>query len=366
VLVELQKPVRPRAEFKAVTPEESALHHGIDLAQPENRILFDLTNEVKALFEKEGNGVTPEALESKWSTLERADAALEASGSVPVGQAKELWAQVVAVCAAVVMNGEWAKTDGRWKTVRRILLKAASDPVPQASYYPEDEEEGFLSWGWPAPRVDAAQGLPLLVAKTGAIDDDVEKALRALIVDPTWPVRFNLAIRLDAMIEVDPGLVWDLIDQVIARERRFNILNACLSVLNRLWDLDSGKVMARIEQIGVLAKSAKPKHEILDSLGNVYLFRYLRNMDEDCRVHVDDLVRHCDEEWAYEALLPQLHTLRAGGWMTGGDVTAPEPQYEAIRARSWSFLAQLMDAAQAKLVVHRAQWTELHRNGRKP
>lgn len=365
-LVELRKPIRPRAEFRQVTPEEGAKRMGVDLAQPENRALFDLTSKVKALLDKNGVRGPAEALDANWSTLEAGDAALEALAGVPTGQARELWAHVVAVCAAVAMKGAWDKADIRWTTVRRILLKAASDSEPLASEYPEDKEEGFLSWGWPAPRIDAAQGLPLLVGKTEAIDEGIATALRALVVDHTWPVRFNLVIRLSAMIDVAPGLVWELLDEVIGRERRFDVLNACLNTLNRLWNLDPEKVMARVNHIATLAKEAKPKHEILDSLGNIYLFRYLRSMDLTCRAYVDEMVQHCDEEWSYEALLPQLHTLRVGGWLTGGDVAAPEPDYDAIRNRSWHFLGQLMEAAQAKLAAHRTQWLELHKDGKKP
>jgi hypothetical protein len=88
-LVELRKPIRPRAEFRQVTPEEGAKRMGVDLAQPENRALFDLTSKVKALLDKNGVRGPAEALDANWSTLEAGDAALEALAGVPTGQARD-------------------------------------------------------------------------------------------------------------------------------------------------------------------------------------------------------------------------------------------------------------------------------------
>ena len=74
----------------------------------------------------------------------------------------------------------WPKTSERWEIVRRILLKAADDPLPPGDDDKNIEKDDWPSWGWPSPRLDAACGLPILAWRLGNVDEEVAAKLRRL------------------------------------------------------------------------------------------------------------------------------------------------------------------------------------------
>ncbi len=357
------KRVSPKVTSRPLTDAELIRERGVDLEDPANRRLFELREKLKSFLGRDGQNFDQEKADTEWALIDSSEEALAQFDPQSSKMAQELWGHLVGVVDQVAAKTNWPKTDPRWTTIRRLLLRGAIDPIPSASDYPEEKDDGFIGWGWPAPRVDAAQGLPFLVDRTGNTDPEVAVALRALVRDRTWPVRFNAVTRLAVLYKAAPQLMWELLDSVIESEIRYSVLNACLDALNRLWGVDADKVMTRVRRIAVRAEQAPPGHTIHDSLGNIYLFQYLRSGREECLRFVEQAIEHCEQEQAYKTLLPQLHELRVGGWMTAGSVDPIQPRYEGMRVRAWQFLGRLLDSAQSKLADYRAQLFKIHSAG---
>ena len=62
------------------------------------------------------------------------------------------------------------------------------------------------SWGSPAVRVEAAQGLPLLARHTSCTTPEVLQAIEHLSIDPVPAVRFQIASHLNVLYRTAPEL----------------------------------------------------------------------------------------------------------------------------------------------------------------
>ncbi len=278
--------------------------------------------------------------------------------------AEVLWGYLVGACERIASHFSWVNTDARWQVVRRILLRAATDRIPEPSDDEDIKEDGWPSWGWPSPRVDAAQGLPLLALRLGKADRDIATALRKLRHDKSHPVRFNLADRLAVLERPASDLMWELIDAFIAEEKRFSVLDALLLSLDRLWAPMPEKVMPRVRLIADRAmQSAPAENHIHETLAHTHLFHFLRTGDPGSEEFIARMIAECDSQRAAQALGAQLHACRAGGWLTAGNAAEPDAQADAVRARTWGFFAKLLTGAQTRLQQHREAWHQLHKDG---
>ena len=278
--------------------------------------------------------------------------------------ADELWGSSVGACESIVRHVDWPATSERWKTIRRMLLKASTDPSPKASENEDAREDRWPSWGWPAPRIDAARGLLLLVFRMGRTDRAISAALLRLSRDKSHPLRFNMGDRLAALEQAAPKLMWQLIDRFIRYERRFSVLEMVAHSLDRLWWRFPEEVKPRLSRIAERAmQNAPDENHIHETLAHAYLFRFLRTGDVDCEAFINRLIAECDRHRASHALGTQLHACRKGRWLTAGDAIAVVATDETIRQRTWAFVAKLLSAAQEKLQQHRKRWEQLYTAG---
>jgi hypothetical protein len=207
-----------------------------------------------------------------------------------------------------------------------------------------ENEDRWPSWRLPAPRLDAALGLLLFTYRIGCADTAVSSALRRFCNDKSHPLRFNFAMELAALERSSPELMWDLIDNFIANEKRFSVLDALALSMNHLWNSQE-KVKPRLRLIaGRAARNAPADNHIHETLAGIYLFEYLRTGDDECKSYISGLIDDCDAPVANHALIAQLHECRS--FLTGIEVVS---QANPENYRTWNFLEQLLDAAQTKL-----------------
>ena len=344
--------------------EEAVERRGISLKDRANAELFQLREALKPFREQDGGKVEVGKIEEHWAVIGRCERALRRHRKKQREMADELWGHLVGACESVARHVDWPATSERWKTIRRILLKASTDPSPKASENEDAKEDRWQSWGWPAPRIDAARGLLLLVYRIGRTDRAVSAALLKLSRDKSHPLRFNMGDRLAALEQAAPNLMWQLIDRFIRYERRFSVLEMVVHSLDRLWWRSSDAVKPRLSRIAERAmQSAPDENHIQETLAHTYLFRYLRTGDSDCEAFINRLIAECDRHRASHVLLAQLHECRAGGWLTVGDAVKVVATDETVRQRTWAFFAKLLATVQAKLRHHRKRWQQLHAAG---
>jgi hypothetical protein len=354
----------PRVISRTLSEKEILESRGINLQTPENTEMLRLRDALKPFLQRNNIQIDPKEAELRWPVIQQCESALERYGNDHPQMAAELWGHLVSACENIARSVHWPNTSEHWETVRRVLLKAADDPVPPGDNDDKIEDDDWPSWGWPSPRLDAAGGLPFLALRLGQADDDIAQALRRLCRDKSHPLRFNLADRLAALHPVAPDLMWELIDTFIANEKRFSVLAMLLGAMNRLPPGEAAKVKPRLRLIADRARQgASADDRIHEILAGIYLFAYLRGGDSECRSFIGNLIAECDSQRAGHALLTQLHACRVGGWLTAGDAVTLDPKADEARNRTWGFFAELLAASQAKLLQHRAELQKLVQGG---
>src|SRR6266516_5592128 len=181
--------------------------------------MFQLREALKPFVETSASFSVAD-IERQWSLIGRSEKAVMRHRQAFPEMSQELWGYLVSACAKISEHAKWPKSSRRWQTVRRILLRASRDPVPAADK-PGNEYDNIPGWSWPSPRIDAANGLPRVVAHLGEADAEVAEAIRALSHDGSAAVRFNVVRALPTLAVSASGLMWELIDAFIARNRFF-------------------------------------------------------------------------------------------------------------------------------------------------
>jgi hypothetical protein len=361
------KPTGPQIISHKHSDEDLIKLRGIDLEEPPNREMFRLREALQPFLSRDKKPLDAQEIERNWDVILKCEDAVRDYASQHPKMTQDLWGHLVGACENIVGQvTSWPKTSQRWDTIRRILLRAANDPEPLPDQDENPADDSLPSWGWPAPRLDAARGLTFLAYRVGKADENVAAALRQLCCDDSYPVRFNLADTIWVLEKPASHLVWELVDIFVDNERMFSVLHALLASLNRLWPRAALKVKPRLQVIASRAANQAPaKHHLHEMLVQTYLFQFLRTGDMDCKTYISDLIAQCDEERASHALIPALHACRSGGWLTAGDAKKPEPDSSAdsVRARTFGFFSELLKEAQTKVDQHREAWRQLHQRG---
>jgi len=345
----VERPTGPRVFSRRISDREAIESRGVSFSDPSNEEMFRLRESLKTLLNRQNQKVTLGDIEGKWSLIEQAEVTLENHHGNHADMAEDLWGHLVGACEAIVGIAEWDAKDSRWGTLRRILLKASTDPNPETDEGGIASDEGMMSWGWPAPRIDAARGLLFLVLRVGSADSEVTEALRRLCVDGSVPLRFNLAERLTLLFEPAPDLMWELLGRFVAEERSFSVLTGVIESLDRLWSVDATRILGYLNTLATRAASAVPEHNIHEMLGNSHFFHYLRTGEAASEAFVISLVSEVSTARGSKVIQHLIHGCRAGGWMTIGDAIDPDPEGDRVRARVWRFLGMLLTEAQAKV-----------------
>jgi hypothetical protein len=129
--------------------------------------------------------------------------------------------------------------------LREIVLAAAaqSDPEPDPEH---DSNWNSASWS-PAPRNEAAQALPWLTHF--GQDEQALTAIKKLATDPVPSVRFLLACELWRVREHHPTFMWDLLNEVAAKEPNSTVLQGVTASLWNLMWRDEAKSLALIAKL---------------------------------------------------------------------------------------------------------------------
>jgi len=233
-LPENRKPQGPQVTSHTYSDEELMARRGVNFKEPANEEMFRLREALRLFLNQDKQKAELAEIDRYLPVIEQCEHALELHAKSHPSMAEELWGFLVSACETIAARVDRSKTDKRWEAIRRDLLKAADDSVPKADDDEDAKEDRWPSWGWPAPRLDAARGLPYLAYRLGHADEEITAALRRLCLDPSHPLRFNLAERLVALFEPAPDLMWELMDTVIENERKFSVLGSLLLAMDRL------------------------------------------------------------------------------------------------------------------------------------
>lgn len=120
------------------------------------------------------------------------------------------------------------------RLITTLLIEASKSPYP----LPSKEDTTTASWS-PAPRIEAAQGLPIIAARY--FEEPVRQAIIDLSGDSVNIVRYLVASDLHRVSRVDSEFYWSTIEAMVMGETSPLVVRAIIRSLYRTIKLDIKK-----------------------------------------------------------------------------------------------------------------------------
>ena len=281
-------------------------------------------------------------LQALWNGLLHAD-----TEGVHPTQRDSAWGYLAAACSRLAKVEDLSCEDEIGALTREILLEASYhvDPIPRPEYDVQFDEQHSLS-GSNTARVQAAQGLMMLARHTTCITDEVCHEIERLSADPVPSVRFEVAIRLNALYLRVPELMWRLIKHLCYEEPRRGVLQGLLSgPLHRLANADPDQVVSLTMTIYDRIREGPGAQEVrglcIDHFTSLYVWRN----HAVCRELIFSFIAHLLAN--LDAAQRMLHHLRSP--LTYSPVDPPDLIQDTVQHRAFDFVAKLLQAAHHEL-----------------
>jgi hypothetical protein len=226
-------PVEPLTSFSAWSeaPDEEfwLTEQGVDIHNPLNRETLDRSTVLEEFSRTWLNDIpTAEAILEVINSVQPLFARALESKDIDPKVIETVWTRIVSV-AALIVRASASLDSETLELCRTILLRAAKDPSPA-------EEAGlgdFSMPAWsPAPRIEAAAGLPWLAQSFP--DEEVLQAIEELADDPSRAVRYVTARDLFRIAEGAPENFWVIIEQRLGTEDTPAIIDVLVASLLRV------------------------------------------------------------------------------------------------------------------------------------
>ncbi|MCY4647383.1 MAG: hypothetical protein OXE73_10965 [Gammaproteobacteria bacterium] len=318
---------------------------GVPVEEEANRRLRELEGPINEFAQAHANTAPePQEAANALPHLRRLYAALQSSDAdgVHEKQSDYAWGELAGACGAIAKMEGLRCDEGVGALVRAVLLEASENRVPTVE---SDADERFVDpmWGSPAARVEAAAGLMTILRHSSCDDSDILAAVERLIADPAPCVRYQIACRLMFRYARDPEWMWRMIEQM-ARDRSIGVMRGLVDPLSFLRFREPERVGSITIGIMQAVADAPNRKELSNSCVQVLAGLFVWGRDAAASAVIDgiaaDPVAHLDE-------VSQLVSEFRGILVTGA-VDPPDPDSDAARRRSWSFLLRVTKGAAAE------------------
>lgn len=275
----------------ASIPESTKLGHRLGMAPSEveaepNHRIRSLAEPVESFASKYVNqtpdgdaamALLPE-LHDLWNALEHAK-----QDDVHPSQRAHCWGTLVETTARIARVRDLPDRSELVAFVEQVLRRAAVDPGPDPKRYSVAEVDRFPGWGG-QPRISAAEGVMALVSHPELASEEWLSTLRRLAEDPAPPVRLQIAWRLLALYPEHHELLWDIIDDRIARDDSGAVLGHLLmDALFPLRGVEAARVVPAVLTLRQRALSDLERdRELLESCATTLLHFHLFHDFPEC------------------------------------------------------------------------------------
>jgi hypothetical protein len=316
---------------------------GVDPDSPANQRLQRLEEPVKAFGEQHRNGNPPdEDVRSVEEPLRELWAAIHDAEPDGADQAQVEFARGYASAAAeaITRGHDMSAEHPALSLATEILLAAAQHPVPGSTDNPDFDDHP--SWGSPAPRIEAAGGLPFVAIHAAAATEPVLSAIETLSADPSPAVRFRVAGRLHALRTSAPDLMWRIADRIAAHDGSTAVRQALVSTLPRMTLPDDvGRLETMLEAIFEGADGDRPgatklRELCVEVMTDLFVWRNREAAGQFLQTRLVEAI----PERADSA---QHIVFRVRDAMTHGTVLPNVPEETAIRDRAIGLTIQLLE-----------------------
>lgn len=337
---------RPFFSFgsEAFDEEEYLAEQGVTVHEVPNHLIRELEAPVHQFASTHSNSVAGSGavlnVLPALKALRNALASADADGVHPK-QAAHAWGVLADACSTVAAADGLEDVDTAQEFAREVLLVASQHPVPEAS---PDADARFVNphWGKPAARIDAAEGLLALAARSPEVRPDESEALERLMTDPVPSVRFQVAIALHRLFQESPDRCWSMLESMVTRETSSGVARGLLQgPLYALRFIDSDRVATLTRELynrfAAGPGSKEVRREAVSILANLHVAHGHPEAGSIIAAIPTYLLDHLDEA---THLVPGFRDA-----LVLGPVDRADPGAEARRGRAIDFVLDVTRAA---------------------
>lgn len=344
-----EPPVHFEAWSAPYGEEEYLKDQGVPVEANANRKIRELERPVKEFADRHLNS-TPTLEEASTQlpplhllhdALSRAD-----TDGVHPRQRDHAWGCLGAACARIARTDGLSCEEGVGAFVKAILLEGSWHTEPGHDPENDSQFDEHPSWGSPAPRIEAAQGLIVLARGPTCATGEVVEAVERLSNDPVPAVRYQIARSLDAPYPTEPDLMWRIMERMCREEPSRGVLQGLLrGPLERLAGADPDRVAGLTKAIFERVREGQGAAEVRELCIGIFASLYIWRGHAQCREVVFDIATspsaHGDEAPHLLAHLRQP--------VTHGPSNPADPKQDAVRQRALDLLGQLLRSACGEL-----------------
>lgn len=342
-------PVRFTFSSSKYGEEEYLREQGVPIDTEPNREIRGLERSVKDFADRHLNS-TPnlEELSSILPHLQALHSALlaaESSGVHPL-QRVHAWDSLAAACARCARSDVERAESPATEFVRHVLLEAAGHAVPVADAAGDAHFDESPSWGSPAPRIRAAEGLVALARSPRLATADVLIAIDALSRDPVPAVRYQIAVYVNVLARAASTEMWTIIGRMASSEASYGVLQGLLSGPLQLLASSSADRVAQLTNEIFRRISPGPGAKAVRGFcvsifANLYIWRS-NVMSADVVLGIASTpLTHTDDAAQLVAHLREP--------LTHGPISPSDPIQDAVRQHALDLLDRILRSARAAL-----------------
>ncbi|GIX08262.1 MAG: hypothetical protein KatS3mg115_2665 [Candidatus Poribacteria bacterium] len=325
--------------------EEYPKDQGVPVEAEANRKIRELERPVKEFADEHLNSVPSwqeiinvmPALQALHGAVSRADA-----DGVHPKQRDYAWDCLAEACARVARADELSCDDEPGRFVKDVLLKASNhpDPAPDPEYDAQFDEHP--SWGSPAARIKAAEGLVVIARHPTCVGGAVLEAIKRLSEDPVPAVRYQVAKALNALYRTAPQSMWPIIDRLSREDRSRGVLQGLLvGPLQRLAGAEPDRVAALTKTICDRIRKGPGAERVREFCVGLFTDLYIWRGHSLCREVVLAIASNPADypEEAHHVLACLRRPI------TQGPTSPSDPKADAVRRRALDLLQRLLRSA---------------------
>lgn len=282
---------------------------------------------------------TFESVEAIAPTLRDAFALLHEDHGADKPVENSLWTKA-GECAETMAKAFEDPGSDEFRLCRSVLLECSRHPEPQPD--PEyDAKYEHASWS-PAPRNEAAQGLPWIAVWAGD-DTEVSSAIEALVSDQKPSVRFLVTSDLFRLRRHYEDLFWRLVEHVAEQETNRVVQQALCRTLTYVVSRDEVKTCRILDRLKAATLEAGEEAGLLDAYVGMVMWLCIVRENEWARTTADEFLT----DPLRNSKVLRRSTFDALSYVTPANLKAGETHVHAKRASDW--LERAIDAAAGDL-----------------
>ena len=245
-------------------------------------------------------------------------------------------------CASIAGSDQWLCESEEANLVRRVLLTASVNANPAYDQKRDEQFDNGPSWGRPAPRIVAADGLTRLGRHSACTTEEVLNAIENLSADPVPAVRFQVVGRILSLYQTAPDLMWRIIERVSRDEESTSVLQQLVgSVLGPLSGSHIDRVVSITRQVmsrfGSDTRSEHLRTSCLSLFAQLYVWRNQEISKEITFSIARGAGTATDDAWSIVGWLRDL--------LSHGPVEPTDPVQDAVRNRAIGLVEEIVRAA---------------------